>query len=429
MKRVVYITATLTCLLSLSSCLKDQADVFDKPASARMEAALEHARTVLSSAPHGWWSPYFADLSLGGYVMTFEFTEQQVTARSEVFPGESETTGFSLITDDGPVLSFDVNNKIIHYFSTPSQNEYEAKGGDFEFIILSAEADSLCLKGKRNGNTIKFYPLAEPAADYLKKVADASNNMIMPAGNTTIGGGLVHVALDLNYRLFTIGRKDADAEETQTVPYVITPEGLLLYEPITFNGSTFQHLTYTNNGDGTRNLSSGDLVFIAEPTPEGYTLFNDYVGKYTMRFGSRSFDVELEPVPAGTSMTQKLLVKGLSEEYNLVMDYDKNLGALKLQFQYLTSNEDNAEDPYGVYLLNLDENGYLAYGENDGAVSSWQNKNTLVFNPLSYRSSMFIVLEYHPYDDEYTWHVLSSAKYKIGKSLDRFDVPFTMTKK
>ena len=423
MKKIFNLSLILVVAVALSSCLKEQADVFDKPASTRMEEALENTREILSSAQNGWWVAYYPNRALGGYVMTFEFTPQTVKARSEVFPGESQTTDFNLITDDGPVLSFDVNNKIIHYFATPSTSEYEAKGGDFEFIILSATPDSVSLKGKRNGNLIKMYPLKKSAEDYLADIADITTRMITPEVNTTIAGGMVHASLDLNYRQFTIGRKDADPEETQTVAYIQTEDGIMLYEPVTVNGTTIQYLTYKDLGGGERTLSSGDLVFKAEPIPDGYTTYDEYVGDYTASLGSYSLDVTLEEGERGRT----LLMKGLNKEYSVSFGYDKNDGSLRLRMQYLCSGDTDTDDPFGLYLVPMN-GGSLSTGEKDGAYSERTDENTITFRPMSFRSVSFRLLEYHP-SQESKWRALktANAKYKLGGVIDEFPIPFTVT--
>ena len=53
---VVFLTA-----FSLTSCLKDQEDVFDDSASKRLTSYLANVQDVLVSAEHGWAFNYFPD--------------------------------------------------------------------------------------------------------------------------------------------------------------------------------------------------------------------------------------------------------------------------------------------------------------------------------------------------------------------------------
>ena len=47
--------------LTLSSCLKDQEDVFDGNASERMQTYLSEAQKTLMSAENGWALDYYPD--------------------------------------------------------------------------------------------------------------------------------------------------------------------------------------------------------------------------------------------------------------------------------------------------------------------------------------------------------------------------------
>ena len=154
--------------LTFQSCLKDQEDVFDDSAAARLTKTLQEAQKVLVGAEYGWRMYYYPDpdKSYGGYVYTLKFTNDKVTVYSEIFDGAAESL-YKMTRDDGPVLSFDTFNQNMHYFATPSgsmrnlygeSGRYQAYKGDFEFVIYKATAQEVILKGKRTRNVIKMYP-------------------------------------------------------------------------------------------------------------------------------------------------------------------------------------------------------------------------------------------------------------------------------
>ena len=91
---------------------------------------------------------------------------------------ESSKSLYKMSYDDGPVLSFDTGNEVLHYFATPSGSSknlygesglYQAHKGDFEFIVMSAKPEEVVLKGKRSGNKILMYPLDESPETFIEK--------------------------------------------------------------------------------------------------------------------------------------------------------------------------------------------------------------------------------------------------------------------
>ena len=129
--------------LALSSCLKDQEDVFDGNASERMQTYLSDAQKTLMSSENGWALDYYPDRnqSYGGFAYAIKFTGSSATVSSALLPGVSETSLYKMTTDNGPMLSFDSYNTLMHFFATPSGDNYEAYDGDFEFVIDSVASD------------------------------------------------------------------------------------------------------------------------------------------------------------------------------------------------------------------------------------------------------------------------------------------------
>ena len=99
---------------ALVSCVHDEERIFEDSASARITKYLEEAQKVLVSAPNGWVMYYYPNgpgenrgtQQIGGFVYTLTFTNEEVTAWTEIFEGPS-TSLYSMSTDDGPILNFD----------------------------------------------------------------------------------------------------------------------------------------------------------------------------------------------------------------------------------------------------------------------------------------------------------------------------------
>lgn len=55
----IYILLGLLSFI-LPSCLKDNKEIFDKPAAARIDALIAEEKALLEAAPKGWRMEYYA---------------------------------------------------------------------------------------------------------------------------------------------------------------------------------------------------------------------------------------------------------------------------------------------------------------------------------------------------------------------------------
>ena len=181
-KKNIFIYFLLALPLMLTSCLKDQEDLFEDSASARTSKYLANVQQVLTSSENGWVLNYIPDRnhSYGGYVYTLKFDADNVTVFSELSTDDkpSVTSSYILNNEDGPVLMFDTYNEYMHLFATPHGSSgaggYEAYDGDFIFIIMDISEDKnvITLKGNRSGNIMYMNRLTgeETAASYINKI-------------------------------------------------------------------------------------------------------------------------------------------------------------------------------------------------------------------------------------------------------------------
>jgi len=153
MKNSIKITiAALSAILSLASCQKEEAKLFDSSSSARMTEYLANAKSVLTASTYGWVFDYYpeANQSYGGWTYTLDFDDSlntkvmiEPTMLSDPESYLVAESTYNLIADDGPVLTFDTYNDLMHFFATPDAYSYQGYEGDYEFIILDVESDKI----------------------------------------------------------------------------------------------------------------------------------------------------------------------------------------------------------------------------------------------------------------------------------------------
>lgn len=250
MKKILVFLLMALPALMLQSCLKDQEDVFDESASARMANYLKNADDVLKGAANGWALDYYPDReqSYGGFVYTLKFDGQKVDVLSDL-TGEVETTTclYRLVADDGPVLTFDTYNDELHYFATPwgSSGGYEAYDGDFEFIIMEATAQKVTLKGKRSGNVMYMYPLQRSAEDYMNDVLALEEDLPIVGAKGKIGTADAEMDITLKDDDHHVVIETADT--VISAPYVFYDKGIRFYEPVKLGGKSLYQMEYDND--------------------------------------------------------------------------------------------------------------------------------------------------------------------------------------
>lgn len=214
----------------LQSCLKNEEDLFGQPSSNRMDAYLDKAKNVLTGAPNGWAFEYYPNVkqAYGGFTYTLKFnTDGTVEARKEGVAA-AEKSGFSIKTDAGPVLSFDTYSNLLHEYATPSSSAYQAKQGDFEFVIDSVGEEIVKLHGKRTRNVMYLYKLTESAETYLKKVERQRSLFWYDHTEGTIGTATDRQTYDFTARQMTIGGGK--------VAYTFTDKGIRLFKEVALGG-------------------------------------------------------------------------------------------------------------------------------------------------------------------------------------------------
>ena len=318
-KSLLFVCATVASL-ALTSCFKQQEDLFDEPASTRLQSTMDKVRTILRGAEYGWEFEYYpgSELEYGGIVYLLKFDSLTVDVACSLIPDSVETTYYRMTNDNGPVLTFDTFNSLIHYFSTPSSGEYEAKGGEFEFVVNEISDDEITLYGKKTGNTMYLRRLTAPTDDYASRTVAIFDNFVKGFE------GEVEGSFDLvNRRMYVSG-------DSLGVPFTFNDKGIRFYRPIRLGNSRVQALEYNTETHELTGVGddAASLTLQGVPFPDDIMHFGDYAGRYTMRYQGGQASANVEFVPNRLECNYRL--RGLSPMYELVMQFDYETGDMIL---------------------------------------------------------------------------------------------------
>ena len=281
---------TILTALSLTSCLKNDNDVFDQSASERIEAAVDEAHKVLQNAPNGWRMEIYPnpDRIYGGYTIFVKFDAQEVTAMGEIFGSSvTDTSYYSVSAESGPMLSFDTYNDVVHFFSDAAYGASSGIGekqfglhGDSDFIVLSADPSAVVLKGRKTGNRAFLYPVESGTdwADEVDAYVDIAERIeSLTFNRCTVNGSEADLYFpgavnNFTQRAFSI--VEPSGKEVD-VYYVNTKTGIKFYEPVEIGGKTIDHMEFVD--DWYLTTEDGSLqVLSPEPIRSDMTFAVDF---------------------------------------------------------------------------------------------------------------------------------------------------------
>lgn len=299
MKKIINKLKFCALILLVASSCTDIGDdpAFETSAAERASQAVVDITETLTSSTEGWIFEYYPDnlQQYGGYnyVLTFDNNSMvDVYSERQVDFSTPETSTYDILSIGGPVLTFDTYNSVMHEFSTPSAAEYQAKGGDYEFILSQTDLeDILNARGTFTGNNLKLIKLTETPQSYLTKVQETVDYLDGAVYIMTTDGEITQ--LPVSNRNITFPGEDL--EEEIRVAFIYTPTGIKLYEAITVNGNEITEFTLDTDAnqlvslDGTTvldilfppiNTSQDWIINVVGAGEVSDTFFNTFVSIY-----------------------------------------------------------------------------------------------------------------------------------------------------
>ena len=281
--------------LTLGSCKNEVDEIFDEDAVARLEKAKADYIDILTSNGGKWQLEYYANSDEPGYIylMTFRNDGSVTISGKNIWIGKVEgesldiptygtqTSLWEVVTDNGPVLSFNSYNKYFHVFADPedipslSDEDTDETGygheGDYEFDLMSYSNDTLYITGKKYGIDMIMTRVNSSVDDhiYMDEVvamSDSFFNAKIPQVYINLPNDVRWIVKDGASGILKMFREDAD--EISTSEYhniIITHDGLSFMNPITLDGYTIKNFIRQADGsllcrdDNTTTMTADDL--------------------------------------------------------------------------------------------------------------------------------------------------------------------------
>lgn len=309
-KRYLMVAAALATM-TLSSCLFEEDDYFDKTPSKRIEAFDDDLANILTSAEKGWCVQYFPNDTTRGYNIMANFTASGVCHMACAFdrklvsnadlgdlkvvyelteenPNQyyrEDTCLYEIKRQNGPVLAMTSYNTILSTFVEPAGDGL-GLGGDDHLVLVSVSADEIQLKGERNGGRVYMVPATDEWKNELKARYEDYQHVFkrgittfkLLAGNDALvcregkGTGI------LQYGQLYVDKSGATSWiGVETAPFIMTANGIRFQKKFVRNEVSADVLNYNENRSA---LVSADGKVQIVPEYEAYLSSHDEVWQF-----------------------------------------------------------------------------------------------------------------------------------------------------
>lgn len=324
-RQKIYNVVSMLALLLLGACsLHEEDNFFDDSSANRISEALKSYKEILVAPENGWVMAYYpaGNQVYGGYNMLVSFNEDgSVKVASELYQSDDYVTSlYTLKQSAGPVLTFDSYNEIMHLFSEPEGG----LGGDYEFTIMSATSDKVVMSGTKTRNMIVLTPMPSEQTwdNYLENVVKVQDDIFLGSFRMIVNGKVVGTVMQ-DYNVFTLTY--IESGDKSNIPFVYTPDGLKLYEPIVIDGVTIS--TFRADVPNVSFICKDDAVDAKLEAfyPEGYRFYDQLVGTYNM--GTKTVRVAANPDGKTYTLT------GFYSLSTVQAEYVRTMGTLSINVQ------------------------------------------------------------------------------------------------
>ncbi len=354
MKLYKFLAPTLMfgSVVGFTSCNSEEDDIFNASAAERLDEYKKVYSNDLTAQGGRWLMEYFANEEERGYVFVMTFNPDgsvRVSGQNVWMDNSyrSDVSMWQIISDNGPVLSFNTYNDVLHVFSSPENltgpeaptnpdngnkdidETGEGHGGDYEFVILGLSEDgaTMHLSGKKRLHDIYMHRLdasvdeVELLSSYYAAGKSTFSSVFPDMLLTDTKTGEQFVVNGGHNGLFNIWPKDGDAViQTVTMNALIGPESIRFRKPFAIecaNGvDSIVVENFVRQADGSFLCTDNDHNIIFDNCGYGNIFSNtSYVWNVTANSVGGTFADAFNAVRDQTTKEFKRTFKGLSWTY------------------------------------------------------------------------------------------------------------------
>jgi len=268
----------------LSSCLREEENLFSESAALRLNHAIENTKKALISPKHnnGWIMEYFPTNNQEGYTFLMKFDNNSfatIAAKNKYTPVYTTDKGaFDVIGDNGPVLTFNTYNKVFHLFSDPKDPLGSSSlngiglGGDYEFVIMDVTDDLITLKGKKRGTHVLMRPVKQGQdwQGYFNELDDLKGELFDNKVTLQLNkdGENLFELYNSTTGIFEKLQIGGDiTKDSENLPFIITDYGIRLSQPFEIEKETRIQIFNLNKERNKLVAKENDSYIITAPQP------------------------------------------------------------------------------------------------------------------------------------------------------------------
>lgn len=436
MKKIFFTLAVVFAVFGIQSCsLHDDTDLFGESAAERIENAVKEDKALLEGASNGWILRYYTgtEYAGGGYTMLCKFKDGKAEVSADFIDDVNAVShsSYDIITDKGPVLTFDTFNDIIHMMGSPSQSDIDGEQGDYEFVIQKTTNDSIYLEGKKWHNKMVMVRMDENTswADYLKEIQSVGDALVynnrICQGNDSVG----IVEVDNAIRRLTVKTTVNGKKDSLDVPFYVTPEGVHVQQPVKIGDAEVSQFKFDKTTNELSPVGAPSGYSLQSFFPEGYKPIKFWYGDWYLVYrvadsqGNPTgqyagYTMKLEPYDDASYVKATINLQG--KKYEFYFEYSRKNGTLNMFSSYI-------EDPDGIYYylmmapVSFLDGGYFNF--KGSLVAKWndaQNAANFTWDKVgSYAIDSFVLMAADSsgepvYDENGSLTVVQQIAYIVG---------------
>jgi hypothetical protein len=365
-------------ILFLSSCTYEEKAIFDLSPAERLNDAMSSHKNTLISATNGWEMQYFANPESAGFTLLVKFE----TSGKAIFAAQNDYTQnkayekdsslFEIIGDNGPVLTFNTYNKILHRFSNPENPDGYGLQGDYEFVILSSDADKVVLEGKKYKSKIILSKL--PTTTNWQQHLQAINNTY----NLMFSAKSPKLTLNINNANYSFANgyshvfnfKKEGTATTQPIPFIVTKNGIRLYKELEIEGKKFQNFELASDGSALVSVENATDKLIGVDDLASYFVTNTKEWK----LDSEKMSTDLKNTYL--SVFNSFATVYDAESINMSVLYALNRVSFVLKISYTTGNT-QVDGLLDIAFNTTSKDGLAIVKKNTGDTNGQKFKNEI----------------------------------------------------